>query len=138
MFATILIVEDDPEMRQALINKLQKQHHEIIQAEDGEQGVAKFLSHRPDLMVLDLLLPKLDGFEVLQSLKQQMDLTKTPVVIYSNLNKPDSIERARNLNVSSYYVKAQTQIEELCQRIQDILQNQDNQKPKTAQIDAAG
>ena len=126
MFAKILIVEDDTELRQTLVNKLMQLHHEIIQAEDGEQAVSKFLSHRPNLMVLDLLLPKMDGFEVLESLKQKMDLTKTPVIIYSNLSKPDSIEKAKDLNVKDYYVKAQTQVEELCERIQSMLQGQNS------------
>ncbi len=128
MFATILVVEDDAEMRMALVNKLMQLHHEVIQAEDGEQAVSKFLNQHPNLMVLDLLLPKLGGFEVLESLKRQMDLTKTPVIIYSNLNKPDSFEKAKNLNINDYYVKSQTQIEELCERIQSILQSQASPK----------
>lgn len=115
-------------MRMALVNKLMQLHHEVIQAEDGEQAVSKFLNQHPNLMVLDLLLPKLGGFEVLESLKRQMDLTKTPVIIYSNLNKPDSFEKAKNLNINDYYVKSQTQIEELCERIQSILQSQASPK----------
>src|SRR2546426_970444 len=124
MFATILVVEDDTELRQALVNKLLTLHHEIIQAEDGEQAVAKFLHNRPNLMVLDLMLPKMGGFEVLEKLKEQMDLTKTPVVIYSNLSKPESIERAKSLNVEDFFVKAQTQIEDVCKRVQTILEGQ--------------
>ena len=123
MFATILIVEDDNDMRTLLADKLMQMHHEIIQAEDGEQAVAKFLSHRPNLMVLDLLLPKMGGFEVLEALKEQMDLTKTPVVIYSNLSKPESIEKAKGLNVNNFFIKSQTQVDELCERIQSILQD---------------
>lgn len=122
-FAKILIVEDDAEMRQALANKLMQLHHEIIEAEDGEQAVSKFLHHRPDLIVLDLLLPKMDGFEVLETLKEHMDLTKTPVVIYTNLSKPESIEKAKNFNINDFYVKAQTQIDELCERVQNLLQS---------------
>ena len=123
MFATILIVEDDSQMRMALAKKLMELHHEIIEAEDGEQAVTKFLHHRPNLMVLDLMLPKMGGFEVLAALKEQMDLTKTPVVIYSNLNKPETIEEAKNFNVNDFYSKAQTQIDDLCQRIQEIINN---------------
>ena len=124
MFATILIVEDDNEMRIELANKLMKMHHEIVQAEDGEQAVAKFLHHKPDLIILDLMMPNMDGFGVLQSLRQQLDLTKTPIVIYTNLAKPDSIQKAKDLKVNDFYVKSQMQIEELCQRVQDLLQRQ--------------
>src|ERR1035441_5497783 len=126
MFATILIAEDDADMRLALVNKLLLQHHEIVQAEDGEQAVAKFLSHKPNLVILDMLLPKLSGFEVLESLKQQLDLSKTPVIVYSNLDKDQDIEKAKGLNVTDYMLKAQTQIDELCDRVQQLLEDKKN------------
>lgn len=122
MFAKILIVEDDTELRLALVNKLLLLHHEIIQAEDGEEAVAKFLHHRPNLMVLDLMLPKMGGFEVLGSLKEQIDLSKTPVVIYSNLSKPEALAKAKSLNVEDFFIKSQTQIDDVCQRVQSLLE----------------
>ncbi len=121
MFGKILVVEDDGELRKVLTDKLMLQHHEIIQAEDGEQAVAKFKTHRPDLVILDLLLPKLNGFEVLGQLRQEAGLSKTPVIIYSNLNKPESVNQAKELQVTDYYVKAQTKIDDLCLRIDEIL-----------------
>jgi CheY-like chemotaxis protein len=121
MFEKILIVEDDSDMRLAITDKLLLLHYEIIQAEDGEQAIAKFISHKPNLMILDLMLPKMGGFEVLSALKDELDMVKTPVVIYSNLDKPESIEKAKELNVNDFMLKAQSQIEDVCQRVQSLL-----------------
>lgn len=123
MFEQILIVEDDNDMRLAIADKLNLLHYEIIQAEDGEQAVAKFTHNKPRLMILDLMLPKMSGFEVMAALKEQLDLVQTPVVIYTNLSKPESIDKAKEYNVGDFFIKAQTQIDEVCQRVQDILQN---------------
>lgn len=118
----ILIVEDDTDMRNMLADKLM-QRYEIIQAEDGEQGLLKFQSHHPDLVILDLMLPIMGGFEVLVKIQAESDLSKTPVVIYSNLNKPDAIQRARDdFNIEEYYSKSQTQVDELCARVDQLIQ----------------
>lgn len=119
----ILIVEDDTDMRDLLVQKLITRY-EIVQAEDGEQGLLKFQSQRPDLVILDLMLPKISGFELLQTIQQNSDLTKTPVVIYSNLNKPEAVQQARDdYNIQEYYAKAQTQVDELCARVEQLLEN---------------
>ena len=68
-----------------------------------------------------MMLPKLSGFEVLQSLKAQLDLSQTPVIVYSNLDKTEDIEKAKAMNVADYMLKAQTQINELCNRVQELL-----------------
>jgi response regulator RpfG family c-di-GMP phosphodiesterase len=70
---------------------------------------------------LDLLLPKLDGFEVLKALQQQAQFNNTPVIIYSNLAKPESMQKAKDLSVPDYYVKSQTDVGDLCTRIQKLL-----------------
>jgi DNA-binding response OmpR family regulator len=124
MFEKILIVEDDADMRLAIVDKLLELHYEVIQAEDGEQAVAEFTHQKPSLIILDLMLPKLGGFGVLEALKQQLDIVKTPVVIYSNMDKPESIQKAKDFKIDDYMLKAQSQIDEVCKRVQDILQKQ--------------
>jgi len=125
MFAKILVVEDDIDLRNVLVDKLNLLHHEITQAEDGEQAVAKFLSHKPDLVILDLLLPKLNGFGVLDSLHKQADLSNTPIIIYSNFNKPEFVKKAKDFNINNYYLKAQTRIEDLCAKVQQVLKEKE-------------
>ena len=121
MFERILIVEDDADMRMAIADKLIELHYEVIQAEDGEQAVAKFIQERPRLMILDLMLPKMGGFEVLEKLKQEMNLVKTPVVIYSNLNKVEDMQKAKDLNINNFLIKAQSQIDDVCTRVKTLL-----------------
>ena len=123
MFEKILVVEDDTDMRLELVDHLLKLHYEIVQAEDGEEAVAKFIHHRPQLMLLDLMLPKMGGFEVLEALKKELNLVQTPVVIYSNLNKTESIEKAKALNVKDFFIKNLTQIDEVCNRVKNLIEN---------------
>ncbi|MDE2312162.1 MAG: response regulator [Patescibacteria group bacterium] len=121
----ILVVEDDTDMRNLLVDKLLLKHYEIIQAEDGEQAVAKILAHRPDLILLDLILPKRDGFAVLEWIRRNNNLALAliPVIILSNLNRPKDLQTAEDLKVDNYFVKAQTEIETVCQRVEEILAN---------------
>jgi CheY-like chemotaxis protein len=72
-------------------------------------------------MILDLLLPKLSGFGVLEQLRQQDRLKDTPVIVYSNLARPEDIQKARELQVTDYYVKSQIAVEDLCLRAQKLL-----------------
>jgi DNA-binding response OmpR family regulator len=123
MPSKILIIEDDTDMRNMIMDKLMPRY-EVVQAEDGEQGMLKFFSQHPDLVILDLMLPKMNGFEVLQAIQEKNDLSKTPVVIYSNLNKPEAVQQARHdYNIQEYYTKAQTQVDDLCARVEQLISN---------------
>jgi len=119
----VLVVEDDMDMRNMLVDKLMLKHYDIIQAEDGEQAVAKTLKHRPHLILLDLMLPKMDGFTVLDNLRKNSDMSIAliPVIILSNLGRPKDLQTAQELNVSNYFIKAQTEIETVCKRVEEIL-----------------
>ena len=123
MFEKILLVEDDEDMRNTLVSKLLTHHYEIIQAEDGEQAVTKFYHHRPNLIILDLLLPKLDGFGVMEKLRsKENEIPMVPIIILSNFSDQGRIERAQQMNVSDYMVKATTQLDWVCQRVEQLLQ----------------
>lgn len=128
----ILIVEDDKDMRDIIAQKLFLKKFQIIQAEDGEQAIAKAIEHKPHLILLDLMLPKMDGFTVLENLRKHPDMSiaRVPVIILSNLQAPKDFTAAENLKVINYFVKAQTEIETVCRRVEEILANIASPQPK--------
>ena len=116
---TILLIEDDPFICSALRINLEKEGLKVIRAADGEEAI-HFLTDqgiKPDLIILDLILPKKNGFEVLENIRQDPLLEKLPVIIISNLGQPSDIERGKALGVIEYFIKAQLSIEELVKRI---------------------
>ncbi len=110
----VLIVEDDQDWRNTLVAKLQSQF-EVYQAVDGEEAIAKILDDKPDVVLLDLLLPKLDGFKVLERLRKYPDaaVANTHVVVLSNLWSDKDILQAKALKIDDYFVKANTKIEDV-------------------------
>lgn len=115
----ILVVEDDADLRNILIDGLRLSNYQIIPAEDGQQALDLLLDSRPDLVLLDLLLPKLDGFQVLERLRQYPDkaIAETKVIVLSNLWSDKDILRAQALKVDEYYVKANTNLEDVFKKV---------------------
>ncbi len=118
----ILIVEDDSDMRNLLSDHLSRSY-EIVQAADGEQGYNFILEFRPDLVLLDLLMPKLPGLEMLERLRKNPDkaLANTKVIIFSNFGDPEYMLKAKELKADEYLVKANTDLEEVAKKIEKIL-----------------
>jgi DNA-binding response OmpR family regulator len=119
----ILVVEDDESLLKVLVGGLGRENYQISQATDGEQAVAKILDERPDLILLDLLLPKLDGFAVLDRVRHypEPDVAQTKVVVLSNLWSNKDILRVKALKVEEYFVKANTNVEDVFAKIRVIL-----------------
>ncbi len=115
----IFLVEDDPFLSSILQLKLEKENFQLIRAVDGEEAL-KFLINqglKPDLILLDLILPKKNGFEVLETIRQDPLLEKIPVIIVSNLGQPSDIDRGKSLGVIDYFVKARLSIDELVNKV---------------------
>ncbi|MGC8735080.1 MAG: response regulator, partial [bacterium] len=95
----ILIVEDEPFLASILQLKLEKDNFKTFRASDGEEAITMLTEQgiKPDLILLDLILPKKNGFEVLETIKQDPQLEKIPVIIISNLGQPSDIERGKSL-----------------------------------------
>ncbi len=113
----ILIVEDDKFLRLLLERKLKNENFEVISAEDGEEALEKIVTEKPDLILLDIILPKKSGFSVLEEINKDENLKKIPVFIISNLGQPEDIERGKNLGAKEYFVKAGLSLEELIKKI---------------------
>ena len=122
---TILLVEDDPFLSSILQLKLDKENFKTIRAADGEEALNLLTEQgiRPDLILLDLILPKKNGFEVLETIRQDPTLEKLPVVIISNLGQPSDIDRGKALGVIDYFVKARLSIEELVNKVKEEIKS---------------
>ena len=119
----VLLVEDDPFLSSLLKNRLQKEGLEVTLAKDGEEALNSLKSGKPDLILLDLILPKKSGFEVMEEMRAdpQMQFQELPIIIISNLGQPEDISRGQALGAIEYFVKAKTSIDELVQKIKDFL-----------------
>ena len=122
----VLLVEDDPFLSSLLKNRLQKEGIEITLAKDGEEALNFLKSTKPDLILLDLILPKKSGFEVMEEIRNdpQMQSQEMPIIIISNLVQPEDISRGEELGAIEYFVKAKTSIDELVNKIKDFLKQQ--------------
>jgi len=117
----ILIVEDDKFLRELIVKKLQKEGYEISEAVDGEEGIKKVKEEKPDLVLLDLILPGIDGFEVLSRTKEDPALSQIPVIILSNLGQKEDVERGLGLGAIDYLIKAHFTPGEIIEKIRAIL-----------------
>jgi DNA-binding response OmpR family regulator len=117
----VLIVEDDVDFSNILVDKLSQENYDVRQVADGDQVMSLVLDFRPDLILLDLLLPKLGGFEILERLRTYPDtnIVNTPVIVLSNLRSDRDISQAQSLKVNNYLVKTNTDIDEVLSRVKD-------------------
>lgn len=118
----ILIIEDDKFLRELIAQKLSKEGFEISEAVDGEKGLTKIKEGGPDLILLDLILPGIDGFEVLSKAKSDPKLSSIPVIILSNLGQKDEIEKGLKLGAVDYLVKAHFTLGEIIEKIKKSLE----------------
>src|SRR4030042_1224805 len=102
----ILVIEDDKFLRELICQKLIKEGYQVVEAIDGEEGVKKIKEEKPNLVLLDLILPGIDGFEVLTKAKEDPSLAEIPVIILSNLGQKEDVERGMKLGAVDYLIKA--------------------------------
>lgn len=121
MAKTILIIEDDKFLRELIAQKLIKEGYDIIEAIDGEEGMKRVKEEKPNLVLLDLILPGIDGFEVLSRMKEDPSLAPIPVIILSNLGQKDEIEKGIRLGAVDYLIKAHFTPGEIIEKIKNIL-----------------
>ncbi|MCD6410733.1 response regulator [bacterium] len=121
MSQKILIIEDDKFLRELIAKKLMKEGYDIEEAIDGEEGLKKIGEVNPDLVLLDLILPGIDGFQVLKEAKENHKTENIPVVILSNLGQKDEIEKGLNLGAVDFLIKAHFTPEEIVEKIKLVL-----------------
>ncbi|MDD2732030.1 MAG: response regulator [Candidatus Pacebacteria bacterium] len=121
MAKKILIIEDDKFLRELISQKLSKEGYDIKEAVDGEKGVKAVKDEKPDLILLDLILPGIDGFEVLAKIKEDPGLSSIPVIILSNLGQKDDIERGLKMGADDYLIKAHSTPPEIIEKIRSVI-----------------
>ena len=119
----ILLVEDDPFLSSLLKNRLQKEGIDVVLSRDGEEALRILKSEKINLVLLDIILPKKSGFEVMEEIKNDPYLQGqgVSVVVISNLGQEEDIIKCRNLGAIEYFIKAKTSIDELVEHIKTFL-----------------
>jgi len=119
----ILIVEDEEALSKVLKEKFTSEKFEVEIAKDGEAALTMAASFRPDLMLLDLVLPKKHGLVVLEELKSDSELKTIPVIVLSQLDDDVSIKKALSIGAVDYYVKSQHPLKEIVEKVKDYFIN---------------
>lgn len=117
----ILIVEDEEFLVRALKDNLSSEGYSVSVAMDGEAAFEELKKKKPNLILLDLLLPKKNGFDVLKEVRQSPDWQLIPVVILSNLGEDSEIKRGLELGANDYFVKSQHPIQEVIDKVHEYI-----------------
>ena len=117
----ILVIEDEATLQKALNEILSKEGYEVVSSLDGLRGLELAQKENPDLILLDIILPKMDGFEVLRRIKENDKISKIPVIILTNLSDVNDIQKALDLGATTYLVKADFHIEDVLKKIEKVL-----------------
>jgi len=116
----ILVIEDDKFLRELISQKILKEGYDVAEAVDGEKGVESAKAEKPDLILLDLILPGIDGFEVLARIKSDPEIAGIPVIILSNLGQKDDIEKGMKMGAADYLIKAHFTPGEIIEKVGSI------------------
>lgn len=117
----ILVVEDDSVLRDVLIAKLSKTGYTVSGAEDGEVAMELMRKNKPDLILLDILMPKKDGMQVMEEMNKDEQLKGIPIIVVSNSGQPVEVERARSLGARDFLIKAVFEPNEVLEKVNTIL-----------------
>lgn len=128
MTKKILIMEDEKLLQDLLKKKLKKEGYDVFAVDDGEEGLKVIGNYMPDLLLLDIMMPKVDGFEVLEKIKKDKILSSIPVIIISNSGQIVEIKRAISLGIVDYIVKVEFDPAEVIEKVKKFFAN-----PKHAQ-----
>ena len=117
----ILFIEDAPDFQKEVGEALKLEEFEILAALDGEAGLELIKKEKPDLILLDLILPKKDGFAVLKEMKEDESLKDIPVIVLTNLEGMGDVEKAMSLGATTYLVKANYELDDVVTKIKKTL-----------------
>jgi len=117
----ILFIEDEAVLQKSLGGILTDKGYEVISAVDGESGLSLAKEVKPDLIILDLILPRIHGLKVLENLKSEEETKRIPVIILTNLESAGDVEKALELGATTYLVKANYDLDEVIDKINKAL-----------------
>jgi len=117
----ILFIEDESALQKTFGEVLKQEGYKTIPALDGETGLRLAKTEKPDLVLLDLILPRANGFDVLKKLKEDKETKNIPIIILTNLEEVGSVDKAIGLGATTYLVKTQYSLEEVVDKIKKTL-----------------
>lgn len=117
----ILFIEDDPFLSEIYMTKFEEVGYDIDISNDGEEGLKKIRENKPDIVLLDIVLPKRSGLEILEEIKNDSTLKHIPVLILSNLGMDQNFDKAKSLGAAGYLVKSQYTPSEVVAEVERIL-----------------
>lgn len=113
----VLLVEDDKMLADMYVTKFSKEGMEIMKADDGVKGLAMAKEHKPDLILLDIIMPKLDGFAVLKEIKSDPNIADTHILLLTNLGQSEDVEKGKQLGADDYFIKANHTPAEIVEKV---------------------
>lgn len=117
----ILLVEDDSFLAGMYVTKLTLEGFQVTLASDGEQGIESFKKEQPEIILLDIVLPKMSGFDVLKAIKQDPKAKQTRVILLTNLGQREDVSRGLALGADDYLIKAHFMPSEVVEKIKKII-----------------
>lgn len=117
----IIFIEDEPALQKSLTMSLKAAGFDVVSAFDGESGLNLIMELKPDLVLLDLVLPKMDGFTVLEKVKKSLDISDIPVIVLTNLEETGDVQRIVGLGATNYLIKANYKVEEITAKVKETL-----------------
>ena len=122
MSKKILFIEDESALQKTFGDVLKQEGYQMFSALDGEVGLRLVKTEKPDLILLDLILPKINGFEVLEKLKEDQETKDIPVIVLTHLEEMEDVQKAIELGAKDYLVKANYSLKEVVEKIKKALQ----------------
>ena len=123
----ILIIEDDSFLSEMYSTKLTQDGFEVEVAVDGKQGMDKIKNIKPDLVLLDIVLPKMDGFEILENTKKDKELQDIPIILLTNLGQKNEIEKGLSSGADEYIIKAHFTPTAVVAKVKEVLKSKNNE-----------
>ena len=117
----ILIIEDDSFISELYAKKLSDIGYEVDLASDGKEGLEKVRSFKPDVVLLDIQMPIMNGYQVLQAMQKDKELKRIPVILLTNLGQVEEVKKGRKLGAKSYLIKAHYTPAEIVEKISEVL-----------------
>lgn len=118
---TVALIEDDPLIAEMYTTKFTKEGYALHHAADGFAGLEMVKKEKPDIILLDIIMPKMDGFQVLQELRKTLEFKDTPVVMLTNLGQEEDVQKGRQLGATDYFIKTNFTPAAIVDKVKELL-----------------
>lgn len=129
--AKIMLVEDDNNLREIYGTRLQAEGFEVVSAGDGEEALAVAVRERPDLIIADIMMPKISGFDMVDILRTTPETRNTKIIMMTALSQAEDKQRAESLGADKYMVKSQVTLEDVVKNVHELLDTGNSSSSKT-------